>query len=59
MTGLAVGWLALLGATSTVIAFLLGFCVKTRLYERQIDELIVVIKRPQTFPVAPASYTSI
>lgn len=56
---LTVGWVALAGIASTVVGFMLGFCVKSRLYERQVDELIVVIKRPTTFAPPPAAYTAI
>jgi hypothetical protein len=34
---------------STIAAFLLGFCVKSRLVERQLDELVIVARRPSTF----------
>lgn len=56
---LTVGWVAILGLASTMLAFVLGFCARARIYERQIDELVVVVKRPSTFPLPQPGYTAI
>jgi len=45
---LTIGGVAVLGFIASLFSFLLGFCVKARLFQRQIDELITVIKRPPT-----------
>jgi len=55
---LTVGWVALIGVGATIFAFTLGFCTKTRLVERQLDELIVVVKRPPTFTTLPPPTSS-
>lgn len=46
---LTIGWLAIVFVLASFVSFALGFCVKTRLYERQLDELVHVVKRPSTF----------
>ena len=46
---LTIGWLAIVYVLASFVSFALGFCVKTRLYERQLDELVHVVKRPSTF----------
>jgi hypothetical protein len=46
---LTVTWVAIVGLIATTCAFAIGFMASTRINQRRIDEMIVIIKRPSTF----------
>lgn len=42
------GYVIVLGFVTTACAFIMGFCAKAQLVQRQIDELVIVARRPST-----------